>query len=58
MSDSGSDDENVEITLNYQGKREKVKFDQDYNYLYTEALNAFSFDKNKYFLSEDINMLI
>ena len=48
MSDSGSDDENVEITLNYQGKREKVKFDYDYNYLYTEALNAFSFDKNKY----------
>ena len=49
MSDSDSDDEKVDITLNYQdSRREIAEFNFDYNYLYTKALKAFNIDKNIY----------
>ena len=49
MSDGDSDDENVDITLNYQGSQRAIEeFNFDYNYLYTKALKAFNIDKNIY----------
>ena len=49
MSDGDSDDENVDITLNYQGSQRAIEeFNFEYNYLYTKALKAFNIDKNIY----------
>ena len=45
---SSEENEDVYITLNYQGIQKKIEFDFDYNNLLKKAFKSFGIDKNEY----------